>query len=252
MAIIATKGQGGNFELPPEGTFQGVIFAVWDGGIHTEIYDGKENRLHKIKIGIELDELYTSGQYAGSRITRYPEYTLSVGSKSKLLPVIESLLGRALSDDEKEGFDVESLIGRNCTVTIMHKLAKNGRTYADNKIGALLKNTPLIQPILKSDYIPDFIKKWQLEGDFSAQSDPTHGQNLADDARNTESALLDEELNTMVFKGEITMGDYKSQIMKSFGKPAQFNQLTDEQALEVYTNLINLAEFKKSEVVKNE
>jgi hypothetical protein len=150
-------------ELPPEITVQGVVFAVYDGGLQPDKFNPGSS-VHKIKLGIELNEMYEKGQFAGSRMTRYPEFTASLGDKSNLLQVVQSILGRALSDDERAVFELDVLIGKNCTVQIIHKTSASGNTYATDKISALMKNVPLIQPVLKPFYLPEFIKKWQSEG----------------------------------------------------------------------------------------
>jgi len=255
MALIAKKTEGGSFELPPEGTFQGVVFAVYDGGKRRTEYQGKESIQHKIKLGIELDELYTTGKFAGSRITRYPEYTLSTGDKSKLLPVIESIIGKALTEEEKEaGYDIEKLIGKNCTVTIFHKTSQSGKLYAENKIGAILKNTPLIEPILKPDYIPEFIKKWIIEGDFSTDEQTTHGEDIFKDNQEnapesiSENDLMNYEILQLIKSGEITMGDYKTQILKECGTPKDYKEIEPEKFVVIYEKLLGLKDFKKTGV----
>ena len=164
MAIIAKKLNEGNFELPPKGTFQAVVFAIYDGGMQPDKFNPGEF-VHKIKIGIELNKEYTVGQYSGERITRYPEYTLSLSEKSNLLPVVESILNRPLTEEEKEGFDLEKLVGYNCQVTIMHKVSKSsGHEYADTIIGALMHGISEMEPKLKSDYLPKHIIEWQAKG----------------------------------------------------------------------------------------
>lgn len=170
MAIIAKKSSG-TYELPPQGTFQAVVFAVYDGGMQPGFNPG--DTAHKIRIGIELNECYTSGQFAGQRITRYPEYTLSLSDKANLLPVVEAILNRPLTLDEREnGFNLEELIGKNCQVTILHKVSQSGKDYADTKISALMKGIIEIQPVLNSDYVPEFILKWQSEGGIGTQIEP--------------------------------------------------------------------------------
>ena len=56
------------------------------------------------ELGIELNETYSSGQYTGERISRYPEYTNSLSDKANLLPVVEAIMARPLTEDEKEAY----------------------------------------------------------------------------------------------------------------------------------------------------
>ena len=128
MAVLA-RAVTGDFELTPEGTFQGVIFAIYDLGDKPNKFKAGET-VHKVRIGIELNETYHEGQSKGERITKYPEFTLSLseyqGTRAKLLLAVEAILGRALTAEEKDGFDLESLIGSNCGVQITHKVSEAG------------------------------------------------------------------------------------------------------------------------------
>lgn len=57
-------------------------------------------------------------------------YTLSLGEKSKLRPLLESWRGKKFTDSELEGFDVSRLLGAPGQVQILHT-HKNGNTYAN-------------------------------------------------------------------------------------------------------------------------
>ncbi len=57
--------------------------------------------------------------------------SVSLSANSKLRRVINSLLGRELSQDEaKAGFDVEKLIGSTCKVIVASVEGKEGNIYA--------------------------------------------------------------------------------------------------------------------------
>jgi hypothetical protein len=250
MAILATKGNGGTFELPPEGTYQGVVFAVWDGGMRTETFDGKESQVHKIKFGIELNETYQSGQYAGERITRYPEFTLSLSDKAKLTPVVESLLQRPLTDAEKEGYDVEKLIGKNCQVTIFHKTSKTGRQYAESKIGALMKGIAPIKPILKPDYLPEHIKKWIAEGQsVETANAPTHGEVIQDDNK-AEMDAMHAEIGGWIKANIITLSDVNNTIKLQAGGLIPWGKLPIEKARIVYKKTASFVMSKTEDLTE--
>ena len=57
-------------------------------------------------------------------------YTLSLGEKSKLRPLLESWRGKKFTDAELDGFDVSRLLGAPGQVQILHT-HKNGNTYAN-------------------------------------------------------------------------------------------------------------------------
>jgi hypothetical protein len=242
MSIVAKKNPG-SFDLPQEGSFQGVVFAVYDGKLQKGSYNGEEKKQHKIKLGIELNETYTEGNYAGERITRYVEFTLSLSDKGRLLPVIESLLCRALTEDEKEnGFDVEKLIGKNCQVTIIHKTSNNGNQYADTKISALMKGVSLMSPKLNPDYTPDFIKKWIVQGEA------IEGESISDNQYTPVADNYDSinSLSELILQKYINQSDIDASIFKMMGKRVELINLTEAQLNNVLLAMNRLAEIKSS------
>ena len=57
--------------------------------------------------------------------------SVSLSANSKLRRVINSLLGRELSQEEAEtGYDVEKLIGSSCKVIVGSTKSKEGNTYS--------------------------------------------------------------------------------------------------------------------------
>ena len=220
--MFMAKKTGGDFELPPEGTFQGVVFAVFDGGQQPDNFKPGET-IHKMRFGIELDECYSTGQYAGQRMTRYPEYSVSLGDKANLLPVVEALLQRALTSDEKEnGFDLEQLIGKNCQVTIIHKESTAGKMYADTKIGALMKKITPIEPLLATDYMPQFIKDWIAKGQKAEESDSSE---------TLTKVQMFNAVQDNIQKHPELKADYQKAWLKMGGS---LSVVTDEQMQEIY------------------
>jgi hypothetical protein len=68
------------------------------------------------------------------------KYTLSLGEKANLRKDLQSWRGRSFSDDELAGFDLQSILGVNCMIQIIHT-KKNDKVYA---------NISVITPLLKS------------------------------------------------------------------------------------------------------
>lgn len=58
------------------------------------------------------------------------KYTLSLGDRATLRKDLESWRGRAFTEQELAGFDIDKLIGANCLLNIVHG-EKNGRTFAN-------------------------------------------------------------------------------------------------------------------------
>ena len=229
---LKASAKSGNFELPKMGCFQGVIFAVYDGGMQDETYQGVVSKVQKMKFGIELNLLYDSGQYEGQRVTRYPEYTVSLSQKSKLLPVVEAIIKRALTEDEKDeekgGFELEDLIGKNCAVTITHKTSAAGREYAVDHISALMDGMKEIQPILKPDYKPDFILKWIDKGQHGEkESFDSQSQNSV----NMTKAQMYNAITDNLKKYPEKRDAFKSAYIKAGG---QFEKVNEEAMTALY------------------
>lgn len=117
------KDAGGDFELTPAGTHLAICYMVADLGYQETSYGVKP----KIVIGWELPaEVMTDGRpFAASQI-----YTLSLSEKANLRKDLEAWRGRPFTEAELDGFDVKNVLGKPCTLTIVHN--KNGdKTYAN-------------------------------------------------------------------------------------------------------------------------
>lgn len=117
------KDAGGDFELTPAGTHLAICYMVADLGYQETSYGTKP----KIVIGWELPaELMTDGRpFGASQI-----YTLSLSEKANLRKDLEAWRGRPFTEAELDGFDVKNVLGKACTLTIVHN--KNGdKTYAN-------------------------------------------------------------------------------------------------------------------------
>lgn len=146
------------------GPRQAVVFAVYDMGQQESTYKGTTKVQHKIRLGIELNELYTEGKFVGSRITKYPKFTLSFYENANLATAVRGILGRDMTDDEiKEGGEV--LIGKNFQLSVTYGKNQDGTEskYPDFMYSPLMKGIEWIKPVLTPDYLPDFITKERQE-----------------------------------------------------------------------------------------
>lgn len=141
MPIIATAGDSKTYTPAPEGTHQAVCVDVIDLGIVEGSYQGKPNKRHKIDLAWQIDELRDDGK----RFVLYKRYTLSLAEKATLRHDLESWRGRAFTEDELRGFDVETVINVNCLINVQHKKSADGsRTYAN-----VVSVMPLIKGMAK-------------------------------------------------------------------------------------------------------
>jgi hypothetical protein len=90
---------------------------------------GQVKMLRKVKFFWELhgDNLLIEGK----PLIQTRNYTLSLGDKASLRKDLESWRGKSFTEDELRGFDLRNLLDKWCMVTVQHRTANNGNTYAD-------------------------------------------------------------------------------------------------------------------------
>ncbi len=146
MPIIATAGDSKTYTPAPAGTHQAVCVDVIDKGVLEVTYAGKTKKQHKVSLAWQIEELRDDGK----RFLVYKRYTLSLNEKATLRHDLESWRGRPFTDAELEGFDVETVIGANCLISVQHKQVQD-RTYANvTAVMALPKGMPKLQVV---DYV---------------------------------------------------------------------------------------------------
>lgn len=80
------------------------------------------------RIGFEFT--VTDGPSEGEKVMRSTAPQLT--RQSKLAEVIEGMLGRELTDKElTEGFNLETLLGRECSILVLQSRSKAGAVYAN-------------------------------------------------------------------------------------------------------------------------
>ena len=99
---------------------------VVDLGLIASNFKGVSKTQHKVKVVWQVDELREDGTpfHASKR------YTLSLHEKSALRKDLESWRGRAFTEDELEGWDVENVLGAAAMISVVQE-AKNGTVYSN-------------------------------------------------------------------------------------------------------------------------
>jgi hypothetical protein len=177
MALIAT-GSNKEFKPVPEGSHMAVCFRVIDLGTQRWEYQGEPQIGRKVLIAWELHGESDDGSPLttddGLPLSTSKKYTLSLGKKANLRADLESWRGKAFTEQEMAGFDVQQLLGAPCMVTIKHE-KKAEKTYANvasvTRFPAALKNSkPVARNELQAfnvsepdmtvfEVLPDWIKE---------------------------------------------------------------------------------------------
>jgi hypothetical protein len=136
MAIVAKRSEK-TFTPCPAGTHAAVCVDVVDlGYLESAFTPGKKQ--HKISIVWQVEEAMENGK----PFLVQNRYTLSLDEKANLRRDLESWRGKAFTDAELAGFDVEAIIGTNCLLNVLHN-EKQGKVYANVKsVMPVIKGMP--------------------------------------------------------------------------------------------------------------
>lgn len=126
------KPNESNFQPPPDGPQPAACYRIIDLGTQDGQYQGKPNRKRQLLITWELfcEERMTDGR----PFSIGKKYTWSMSEKAALRKDLEMWRGAAFKDSDfgANGFQLQSILGKPCLLTIMHE-HKNDNTYANVK-----------------------------------------------------------------------------------------------------------------------
>jgi len=165
MPIMAQE-TGTDFEQPTPGTTQAVCVFIHDIGIQENNFSGETKRAHKIIMAFELAQKRTIGENAGKPFILSSFYTLSLHEKAALRKDLEAWRGKKFTPQELKGFDVETVKGANCLLSIV--ATENGKRKI-NGVMALPTGMPTITASLTEP--PDKYIEW-IEKEKSKQIKP--------------------------------------------------------------------------------
>lgn len=127
-APIATKTQR---EILDEGTYPARIYEYIHLGTQKGEWEGRETNYYKIRFTFEFptEKRIFKEENGEQPMVMSFDATLSLNEKANLRKLSEACFGK-MSDAEAVNFDVDSLIGKACLVSVAHKPPKDGIVYA--------------------------------------------------------------------------------------------------------------------------
>lgn len=134
--IIAKQSPntGGDFKLPPAGSFLARLYRIIDIGTQTTEWMGKKKMQRKIITMFELHGEDNDGQPLQTAESKplivSKRYTLSLDEKATLRKDLEAWRGKAFTQEELDGFNLEVLLGKFCMVNVTHS-TYDGKEYAN-------------------------------------------------------------------------------------------------------------------------
>lgn len=132
MSTKAPAGSKKEFKLVPAGTHLARCFGfIHVGHVPNTYPNATTPTVNKIRLTWELPEekeVFKEGAEP-QPFSISQDYTLSMNEKSNLRKIVQSWFGKTMTDEEAADFDVESLVGLECLLTIAHQ-KKTDKTFA--------------------------------------------------------------------------------------------------------------------------
>lgn len=121
MGFILTDNGGGDFEMIPEATYIATCVLLADLGTQPNTHpQGNGGDLEKLYVGFELN----SCDSKGVPFTIGDSYTAAFSQKANLRKILEAWRGRVFTEDELRAFDIRNVLGKSCSIGILHKPGK--------------------------------------------------------------------------------------------------------------------------------
>jgi hypothetical protein len=124
-----------SFEPCPSGSYLARLCRLIDLGTQTSEYLGETKTARKALLTWEVVDPETHLD-DGRSYTVAKRYTMSLHEKSALRRDLASWRGRDFTPDELRGFDVATVLGKTCLLSVVHA-SKDGRTFAN--VASVLK-----------------------------------------------------------------------------------------------------------------
>lgn len=130
MGLIAKNKGGGSFTPCPAGTHIARCVSIIDIGMQHSEYQGKPTSREQIIIGWEVPEERVQTEDGDKPAFASEFFTNSLNEKAKLRHVLESWRGRAFTEAELEGFDLQAILDKPCQLTVIHEAKADGGVKA--------------------------------------------------------------------------------------------------------------------------
>jgi hypothetical protein len=133
-SIKASAKAGKDFEPIPAGVHMAICVQVIDLGLQPQT--GKYPKpKHQVYIKFEIPGVQVTWEKDGEEKTGPGTigrtFGLSISEKSHLRPFLEGWRGKPFTAEEEAGFEITSILGKLCQLSIIHEQGeKTGKTYA--------------------------------------------------------------------------------------------------------------------------
>ena len=159
---MQVKDNGTDFEAIPTGNQPAVCSGIFDLGMQPAF----NKQQHQVAFVWELNVVRKEGDYMGQRFKVTKKYHATLNERSNLSRDLEGWRGKAFTEQERLGFDLDVFKRKNCNLNMVEKPTKKGGTWTEPvSISGLQKGQSRMVPEQ-----PDFIPPWIAELISSAGS----------------------------------------------------------------------------------
>lgn len=133
--IVSETAGGAAFTPCPAGSYLARCVRLIDLGTQVNDYQGETKTAHKVLVAFEVLDT-DARRDDGEPFVLSKRYTLSLHEKAALRKELASWRGRDFTPEELKGFDLRSILGKDCFVSVV-ETTKGERTYSN--IASIMK-----------------------------------------------------------------------------------------------------------------
>ena len=158
--IVENTAPSSDFKAVPAGLHLARCYRIIDLGTQRSEYEGVEKHQRKIMLGWELhgkddegNELVTD---RGDPLAIFKNYTLSWNDKANLRIDLQNWRNKPFTSAEMQRFDIQSILGAWCMLTVIQRPGKTGKNYAN------VKAVAPVPSVIKSAGLPPAVNMNQV------------------------------------------------------------------------------------------
>lgn len=178
MTLLATLKPSKEFEPLDPGTHLARCDAVVSVGWQKTEYGDKDSLFLRFEVPAERKEFTRDGVEVDEPATIWCQYTNNLHEKAKLRKHLDNWLGSFTEAQLQSGFDLSSLLGKSCIITIK-KTQKGDKTYHNvDGVAKVMKGQEVPPQELSSIFFgPEDTDQWEdvpewLQKKYDARVEP--------------------------------------------------------------------------------
>lgn len=168
MSRHATEQGGGGGFRPEIGIHNVICCQLVDLGTHEKEWQGKVvGKANQVNMAFEFVDVTLDGESGEYHPIWGFNVTNSLGKKANLRKLLEGWRGKAFTEEELKGFDLDKLLGLSCTLVVQENANGNPKVVAISKCAQNLQGFREKKSFwIEDDFdgnIPDWLPEWMQE-----------------------------------------------------------------------------------------